>query len=85
MFISIIFGDLGDLPVMVRRPKGALKIFLEHSLGEFNKVINYYQLNRSRKSATLRALPLRQSEWLTLETSALKLFAVANLRDQLSC
>ena len=33
MFISTIFGDLGDLPVMVRRPKGALKIFLEHSLG----------------------------------------------------
>ena len=32
MFISTIFGDLGDLPVMVRRPKGALKILLEHSL-----------------------------------------------------
>ena len=27
MFISTIFGDLGDLLVMVRRPKGVLKNF----------------------------------------------------------
>ena len=35
---------MGDLLVMVRRPKGALKIFLEHSLGPDSHIPFYSRI-----------------------------------------
>ena len=54
-----------------------------------NTVIWYYQMSTQRKLATVkssfvRASAFRNDEGPTLETSALKLFTVTNLRYQLS-
>ena len=67
------------------------------SIGEYNWVIEYYQLSRKHKLATIKSFkadissvsPLSgptigSDEGLMLKTSALKLFTVANLCYQLS-
>ena len=51
-------------------------------VGEYNRVIQFYQLSCKRKLTTVKGLKAEQG--LTLETSAFKLFKVANLRFQLS-
>ena len=53
MFISTIFGDLGDLLVVVRRPKGALKIFLVHSLGKKFERFHQSKLKKIKGKAKL--------------------------------